>query len=143
METYRCHLWGKEKCHALPHRFDIQPKACHSVLPYRRPINLPHLPEARRHLPHAVRLQSSHDQYYDYNKAQRCWTNDAKSDPTRHTGCMPASTSRRRQLWKNGTTSKALYALPKRHRYKRFQPGCHPPISMHNSDGNLASQMQS
>ena len=25
--------------------FDIQPKACRSVQPYRRPTNLPHLPE--------------------------------------------------------------------------------------------------
>jgi hypothetical protein len=34
----------------------IQPKACRSVQPYRRPTNLPHLPRARRHLPHAVKL---------------------------------------------------------------------------------------
>jgi len=74
------------------------------VQPYRRPTNLPHLPEARRHLPHAVRLKASHYRYNDYKKAQRCWTNDSKSDPTRYTECMPASTSRRRQSWKNGTT---------------------------------------
>jgi len=60
LEKYECHLRRKEKCHALPHRFDIQPKACHSVQPYTRPTNLPHLPKARRHLPHAVSLQSSH-----------------------------------------------------------------------------------
>jgi hypothetical protein len=54
------HLWRKEKCHALPHRFGIQPKAHRSVQPYRRPTNLPHSPESRRHLPHAVRLHSSH-----------------------------------------------------------------------------------
>jgi hypothetical protein len=30
------------------------------VQPCSRPTNLPHLPEARRQLPHAVRLQSSH-----------------------------------------------------------------------------------
>jgi hypothetical protein len=46
-------------CHALPHRFDIQRKVCRSVQLYRfSPTNLPHLPEAIRHLPHAVRLQS-------------------------------------------------------------------------------------
>jgi hypothetical protein len=45
----------KRKCHALPHRFYIQPKACRSVQSYRRPTNLPHLPEAKQHLPHAVR----------------------------------------------------------------------------------------
>jgi hypothetical protein len=39
-------LWRKLKCHALPHRFDTQPKACRSVQPYRRPTDLPHLPEA-------------------------------------------------------------------------------------------------
>jgi len=43
-------------CHAL-HGFDIQPQACRSVQPYRRPTNLPHLPKTRRRLPHAVRLQ--------------------------------------------------------------------------------------
>ena len=55
LEKYKCHLWRKEKRHALPHRFGI-PKACRSVQPYRRPTKLPHLPEARQHLPHAVRL---------------------------------------------------------------------------------------
>jgi hypothetical protein len=28
-------LWRKETCHALPHWYDIQPKACRSVQPYR------------------------------------------------------------------------------------------------------------
>ena len=37
----------KRKCHALPHIFDIQPKACHSIQPYRRPASLPHLPKPR------------------------------------------------------------------------------------------------
>ena len=56
----KCHLWRKQKCHALPYGSDTQPKACRSVQPCSRPTNLPHLPEARRQLPHAVRLQSSH-----------------------------------------------------------------------------------
>ena len=38
----------------------VQPKACRSMQPYRRPTNLPHLPEAGRHLPHAVGMQPSH-----------------------------------------------------------------------------------
>ena len=39
-------LENRRRCHALPHRFDIQPKACRSVQLYRRPTNLPHLPKA-------------------------------------------------------------------------------------------------
>ena len=60
LEKYKCRFWIIEKCHALPHRFDIQPTACCSVQPHIRPTNLPHLLKARRHLPLAVRLQSSH-----------------------------------------------------------------------------------
>ena len=32
----------------LPYGSDIQPKACRSVQPYRRPVSLPHLPKDRR-----------------------------------------------------------------------------------------------
>jgi hypothetical protein len=56
LKKCKCHPWRKEKYHALPHRFDVQPKVCRSVQPYRRPTHLPHLPKARWHLLHAVRL---------------------------------------------------------------------------------------
>jgi hypothetical protein len=54
LDKCKCHLWRKGKCHTLLHRFDIHPKACRSVQPHSKPTNLPRLPEARRHLPHAV-----------------------------------------------------------------------------------------
>ena len=38
----KCHLWKKEKCHALLYKSDIQPTACRSMQPLRRPTNLPH-----------------------------------------------------------------------------------------------------
>jgi hypothetical protein len=37
-----------------------------SVQQYKTPTNLPHLPKARRHLPYAVSLQSSHYELNDY-----------------------------------------------------------------------------
>jgi len=66
---------GEKKIVMLCRTDLIQPKACRSVQLYRRPINLPHLPKARRHLPHAVGLQSPHYKQNDYQQAQRCWTN--------------------------------------------------------------------
>jgi len=41
LEECNCHLWREEECHALPHKFVIQPKVCRSVQPYKRPTNLP------------------------------------------------------------------------------------------------------
>ena len=36
------------------------------------------------------------------------WTNDSKSGPTRCTGCLPASTSKCRGLYNNGTTRRCM-----------------------------------
>ena len=74
----------------------------------------------------------------------RCWTNYYKSGPTRCAGCLPACTSRCRESCNSSTTTR--HYMPFRgdtHRQEWFQPGSFLPISMHNSGGNLASQMQS
>ena len=60
MNKCRYHLCKKEKCHALPYGSELQPKACRSIQPYRRPTSVPRLPKFRWHLPHAGRLQPSH-----------------------------------------------------------------------------------
>ena len=59
LEKCKC-LRRKEKCNVLLYGSDIQPKACRSVQPHRRPTSLPHLPKAEWHLPRASRLQPSH-----------------------------------------------------------------------------------
>jgi len=70
-------------------------------------------------------------------------TNDYKSDPTRYTGCMPASTSRRRQSWKNDAIR---HYMPFRRDTNKYEPNLAltllPISGVHNRDGNLASQMQ-
>jgi hypothetical protein len=82
---------------------------------------------------------------YDHKQARCCWTNDYKSDPTRYTGCMPASTNRRKQSWKKGTTrhQQGVIRPSEKTQIGFFQPDSYLPISMHNSGGILASQMQS
>jgi len=79
-------LEKKRRCHALPHRFNIQPKACRSVQPYRRPANLPHLPEARWHLPFVFLLQPSRYNPNDYKEAYHCWTNNFEGKSTKRSG---------------------------------------------------------
>jgi hypothetical protein len=84
-ERIRSSFWGnasvssgEKNCDALPHKFDIRPKVRRSVQPCRRRTNLSHLPKARRHLPHAVRLPPSHFKSNDYlKKGSACPNFDA------------------------------------------------------------------
>jgi len=97
---------AKIKSHALavPYKFDIQPTACRSVHPYRRHTNLPHLPTSRWHLPHPVRLQPSHFDKMIINRHNAAGQMIIKAIQQGTQGCLPASTSRRRESCNNGTT---------------------------------------